>query len=181
MAQDTADFAQGADCPVGPDTLPVGAACTIYVSFTPHSGGFKSASLAIGDSTPSSPQTVALGGRGLSQTAGERLSEFVVSSARRPSGRRAANRPCRSPTRAAGRWRVASIGVTGVDAGDFAQTNACPASLAAGANCAIASPSRRTPRKPRAASLTISDSATGSPHSVALSGTGLSGGDLPER
>ena len=31
---DAADFAQGADCPVSPDTLPVGSACTIYVSFT---------------------------------------------------------------------------------------------------------------------------------------------------
>ena len=50
------DFAQGVDCPVSPDTLAAGASCTIYVSFTPHSGGLKNASLVIGDNAPSSPR-----------------------------------------------------------------------------------------------------------------------------
>ena len=45
----------GRRLPVSPDTLPVGSACTIYVSFHPHSGGPKAASLVIGDSAPSEP------------------------------------------------------------------------------------------------------------------------------
>lgn len=32
---------------------------------------------------------------------------------------------------------IASIAVTGADSGDFAETNACGASVAAGANCTI--------------------------------------------
>jgi hypothetical protein len=32
---------------------------------------------------------------------------------------------------------ITSIGITGVDAGDFGQSNACPSSLAAGDNCVI--------------------------------------------
>ena len=45
---DAADFAQGVDCPIGPDSLAPGASCTIYVSFTPHSAGLKSATITIG-------------------------------------------------------------------------------------------------------------------------------------
>src|SRR6185436_4973699 len=62
---DAADFAQGADCPVSPDSLPVGSSCTVYVSFDPDSGGLKSANLVIGDNAADGgTQTVALTGRG---------------------------------------------------------------------------------------------------------------------
>ena len=40
---DSDDFAQGADCPVPPRRLPVGASCTVYVTFTPQSPGTKTA------------------------------------------------------------------------------------------------------------------------------------------
>src|SRR6476469_4855027 len=59
---DAADFGQGAICPVAPDTLAAGSSCTIYVSFRPDSVGPKSATFAIGDNAPSSPQTVDLSG-----------------------------------------------------------------------------------------------------------------------
>ena len=36
---DAADFSQGVDCPVSPDSLPAGGHCTIYVAFTPSSDG----------------------------------------------------------------------------------------------------------------------------------------------
>ena len=61
---DAGDFGLGAICPVNPDQLQPGASCTIYVSFTPDSPGPKSATLAIGDDAPSSPQTVELSGFG---------------------------------------------------------------------------------------------------------------------
>src|SRR5690242_13833154 len=62
---DAANFAQGADCPVSPDSLPSGASCEIYVSFTPSTVGSKSAELVIGDNDPSGQQTVALSGNGI--------------------------------------------------------------------------------------------------------------------
>jgi len=63
---DAADFAQAADCPVSPDSVPVGGSCTVYLAFTPSRAGTESASFSIGDNAPSSPQTVALTGTGTS-------------------------------------------------------------------------------------------------------------------
>src|SRR6476469_1726533 len=59
---DAADFGGGGNCPVSPDSLPAGASCSYYVSFAPDSAGAKSATLAVGDDAPDSPQTVALNG-----------------------------------------------------------------------------------------------------------------------
>ena len=57
-------------------------------------------------------------------------------------------------------------------AGDFAQTNNCGASLAAGANCTITVTFRPTAMGTRNGAITITDSAPGSPHTVPLSGVG---------
>ncbi len=70
VGPDAADFGLGAMCPVSPDTLPAGASCTIYVSFSPDTPGPKSATLAIGDDAASGPQTVALSGAGSSAYGG---------------------------------------------------------------------------------------------------------------
>jgi hypothetical protein len=56
--------------------------------------------------------------------------------------------------------------------GDFAQTNACGTSVAAGATCTIAVTFTPTATGARSAMVTITDNAAGSPHTVALSGTG---------
>ena len=56
--------------------------------------------------------------------------------------------------------------------GDFAQTNACGTSVAAGASCTITVTFTPTTAGTRSAMVTITDNATGSPHTVALSGTG---------
>jgi len=56
--------------------------------------------------------------------------------------------------------------------GDFAQTNACGTSLAARANCTITVTFAPTTAGARSAMVTITDNAAGSPHTVALSGTG---------
>lgn len=56
--------------------------------------------------------------------------------------------------------------------GDFVQTNACGASVAADANCTLSVAFTPTASGARSATLTITDNATDSPHTVALSGTG---------
>ena len=59
--------------------------------------------------------------------------------------------------------------------GDFAETNACGASLAAGANCAISVTFTPSTGGTRSGTLTITDNAAGSPHTVTLTGTGAPG------
>jgi hypothetical protein len=65
---------------------------------------------------------------------------------------------------------ITSIGT----AGDFAQTNSCGTSLASGASCQISILFTPTATGTRSGSLTVSDNATGSPHTTTLTGNGAS-------
>jgi hypothetical protein len=69
---------------------------------------------------------------------------------------------------------VSSIAVSGTNASDFAQTNNCGSSVAAGANCTISVTFKPAATGTRTAAVTVTDSAAGSPQTVALSGTGTS-------
>jgi hypothetical protein len=71
-----------------------------------------------------------------------------------------------------GALNVASIAVTGTNAGDFSQTNTCGSSLSAGTSCTIGVTFKPTATGTRTAAITLTDNATGSPQSVGLSGTG---------
>ena len=67
----------------------------------------------------------------------------------------------------------AALTVSGIVAtGDFAQTNTCGGSVAAGANCTINVTFTPTQPGVRAGVLTITDNASTSPQVIALSGTG---------
>jgi len=70
---------------------------------------------------------------------------------------------------------LSSIAVTGLNSGDFAQTNTCAGSVAAGASCTINVTFKPAATGTRTASVTISDNATGSPQAVNLTGTATSG------
>ncbi len=70
---------------------------------------------------------------------------------------------------------ISSIALTGTNAVDFAQTNTCPSgssTLAAGSSCTINVTFTPGANGTRSASLTLTDNASDSPQSVALSGTG---------
>jgi hypothetical protein len=68
---------------------------------------------------------------------------------------------------------ISSITITGADPGDFAQTNNCGTSLAAGASCTITVTFTPTGEGSRTAAVTITDTAANSPQTVLLSGTGI--------
>jgi hypothetical protein len=67
----------------------------------------------------------------------------------------------------------AALAITTIAAsGDFAATNDCGASLAAGANCTISVTFNPTSGGARTGTLTITDNASGGPQTVTLSGVG---------
>jgi hypothetical protein len=70
-------------------------------------------------------------------------------------------------------FSVNSITLTGTAASWFAQTNDCPASLAAGASCTISVTFTPLAAASKSAKLSIATSATATPLSVSLSGTGV--------
>jgi hypothetical protein len=70
---------------------------------------------------------------------------------------------------------IGSIAISGTNAGDFARTTTCGASLAAGANCTISVTFKPTHKGARSATLTIIDNSNAvanSAQNVSLSGTG---------
>ncbi|UWZ84576.1 choice-of-anchor D domain-containing protein [Occallatibacter riparius] len=71
-----------------------------------------------------------------------------------------------------GTLNIASIGLTGPDPGDFAQTNNCPAALTSGLSCTINATFTPTAAGTRGATITVTDNAANNPQGVPLSGTG---------
>jgi len=69
-------------------------------------------------------------------------------------------------------FSVTGISLTGTGASWFAQTNNCPANLAAGASCTINVTFTPRAAANKSAKLTIATSATSTPLSVSLTGTG---------
>ncbi len=69
---------------------------------------------------------------------------------------------------------ISSIALAGTNAGDFVQTNNCGTSLSPGTSCSISVEFTPQATGSRTGSLIVTDSAPGSPRTVALSGTGLS-------
>ncbi len=68
---------------------------------------------------------------------------------------------------------ISNITINGTNSGDFAQTSNCNSSLGAGSSCTISVTFTPSASGPRTASLTLTDNASGSPHSVGLIGTGV--------
>lgn len=71
---------------------------------------------------------------------------------------------------------ITSIQFTGTNISDFHQTNSCPSSLSPLSSCKISVTFTPATGGNENAFLSVTDNAPGSPQSVALSGTGLSGG-----
>jgi len=70
-------------------------------------------------------------------------------------------------------FAVSSISPTGSNATYYSQTNNCPANLAAGASCTIEVSFNPTVAGSKSAKLSIATSASSTPLSVSLSGTGI--------
>src|SRR5208282_1777704 len=68
---------------------------------------------------------------------------------------------------------ITSIALAGTNPHQFAQNNTCGASLSAGASCTVSVTYTPTAAFSASASLTVTDSAPGSPHRVSLTGTGV--------
>jgi hypothetical protein len=70
---------------------------------------------------------------------------------------------------------ITGMTVTGPNASSFIFGNTCGTTLAAGANCSIHGHFTPTVAGALTATITLNDTATGSPQTIALSGTGSGG------
>ena len=74
--------------------------------------------------------------------------------------------------------KITSVTITGANAADFAQTNNCGTSLAAGLSCSINVTFTPSATGARSATLTVNDDGGGLSQSVALAAPGCSGLEL---
>ena len=165
------DFAQTNNCGT---SVAAGANCTISVTFKPSAGGSRSAALAVTDDAAGSPQSVSLAGTGVST--GVTVSPSSVAFGNQSVGATSSARPVTLTNAGSSALSITSIAVLGVNASDFAQSNNCGSSVAAGANCTINVTFKPSVAGSRSAAVAITDNATGSPQSASLSGTGVSTG-----
>ena len=170
----TGPFSETNTCPA---SLAPGLNCTINVVFTPQAAGNSYGSLTITDSDPASPQVVSLTGSGATLTNAPAALAFgnqALQSTSAPKTFTVTN-PGTSPV------TIIGISISGPqDFGEFAETNNCGTSLAAGASCTVSV--TFAPLHLGAATLPtvkVSYAAVDSPMVVTLSGTGIAANDNP--
>ncbi len=158
------DFGESDNCQ---PSLPAQQSCTINLTFTPGGLGARSASLVLTDNAPNSPQSVALSGVGvapvtLSASALNFGTVMVKSSSTAP------------PVTLFNNQNVAlnNIVITIVGSAAYTQVNTCGTSIPALSQCTITVTFAPTASGAQAATVNIADSATNSPQTISLSGTG---------
>ncbi|MGO8790036.1 MAG: beta strand repeat-containing protein [Terriglobia bacterium] len=160
------DFTQSNTCV---NSIAAGTPCTISVTFTPATSGARMAILSIADNATGSPQMVNLSGTGTA--AAVSLSPTSLGFFSQPVGTTSAAQIVTLTNSGNGALNLTSVVLTGTNASDFAQTNTCGNSVAAGAFCTISVTFSPSASGDRAAVLSIADNASGSPQAVSLSGT----------
>jgi centrosomal CEP192-like protein len=163
------DFAQTNNCGA---SLAANSSCTINVTFTPAATGARTGTLTVTDNASNSPQTVSLSGTGMMLAVS--VSPSSLSFGNQQVNTTSAPQAVTLSNSTSGSVTINSIAIAGTNSGDFAETNNCSGSLAAGASCTINVTFTPTAAGSRTATLTVTDNASNSPQTVSLSGTGVS-------
>jgi FG-GAP-like repeat/Abnormal spindle-like microcephaly-assoc'd, ASPM-SPD-2-Hydin/FG-GAP repeat len=168
---DADDFRAGSDTCTGA-TLAGGQSCSVQVRFAPLSPGFKTAGLRFTDSAPDGAQTVALSGAAFASPA-LALSPTSLKLGHVPVGTTSAAKTVTLTNIGSLQMTIWSILVEGANASDFTGlTQNCTGALGPGQSCTASVAFQPTATGTRTATLTIQDSAPGSPHHLRLQGTG---------
>src|SRR5205807_4640362 len=134
--------------------------------------GSRTGTVKFTDNASGSPQSVGLTGTGSNAPPAISLSATSLSFGSQATGNASAAQTV-TLSNTGGPLSISSMAVTGTNAGDFSETNTCGSSVAGGANCTISITFTPAAAGSRVGAVTITDNATGSPQSVALTGTGV--------
>jgi hypothetical protein len=164
------DFRASPTCG-SPASISPGGTCTVSVTFTPSVDGLRSAALVIASNASSSPNTVPLTGTGflpapsICFSSGTVVLGAVV-------GQTSAVESVTVTNCGTAPLVISSVTVTGVNASDFILlTNPC-STVRTGATCVVSLEFAPSGSGTRSASLSFVDNSSGSPHLVALVGSG---------
>jgi len=157
------DYSQTNTCGT---SLASGAKCSVSVTFSPSVLSTRTGTLTVTDSGSNSPQTVSLTGTGITQAA---LSPATESFGNQAVGTAGAPKTVTVDNDLPTALSISAIAVSG----DYSQTNTCGISVAAGATCSINITFSPTTTGSRSGTLTVTDSASNSPQTVSLTGSGI--------
>ncbi|MGH9736524.1 MAG: choice-of-anchor D domain-containing protein [Candidatus Acidiferrales bacterium] len=162
-------------CPTGSGSLTISASCGVGVQFAPKTAGAKSATLSFSDDAAGSPQTVSLAGTAQAPAAIQVTPGSLTFTSQSVGTKSTAQQVTIANT---GGTTLAVNGITlsGTNPADFNETNNCPPSLAADANCVASIVFEPTSPGARSASFTVADNGAGSPQQIPLTGTATQAG-----
>jgi hypothetical protein len=172
-------FAETHNCPIAPAALPPGGVCQIQVLFQPQIVGDLAAALTISDDASGSPQSVKLYGRAGAPVPQVALSPTnLVFGSRRVGGASTLQVIVLKNTGSATLHIDSAIRIDGASGSEFHLRTVhqpCPEAtgeLAPNATCSIGVLFSPVSVGTKNAQVVIDDDAAGSPHTVALSGSG---------
>jgi len=163
------DFLQTNNC----GAVAASGACAINVSFAPAATGTFTGTVNVSLSSGAvSPIPTTLTGTGTNSAPTITLAPSSLNFSNQGLQTISAVQNVTLTNTAATAVSITSVAIGGTNAGDFLQSNTCGSSVAGGAICIISVQFQPTALGARSGSLSITDNATGSPQTVALSGTG---------
>lgn len=161
----TTDFAETDNCTAAP--VAAAGSCTVNVTYSPSVGGVRNGTVTMSDNAQGNPHVVNVSGTGLAAVA--QLSASSLNFTALTVGTTSSAQTITVTNSGNGALSVASAQVTG----DFAQTNNCTTVAASGGTCAIQVTFTPSSSGTRTGTLTLNDSAVGSPQLVSLAGSGI--------
>jgi hypothetical protein len=151
--------------------MAAGANCTIHGHFGPLASGALTAAISIADNATGSPQSIALSGTGIAAPIVS-LTATKLSFGTVKVGETSGSQSVTLTNTGDATLTISGISLTGPNVSSFVFANSCGTTLAPGANCTIHGHFAPISTGALAASVIISDNASGSPQSITLSGTG---------
>lgn len=149
--------------------LKAGKSCTIDVTFKADAEGTLTATLNLTDNTVGSPQHVSLTGNVIDPVAKFSPTKLAFGTVTiHSSGSLSVQLTNSGQTP----LDISNLSIGGTDAGDFSQTNSCPAILAAAASCTISVTFDPAAKGARTGTLIVTDNVAAGQSTVALTGTG---------
>jgi hypothetical protein len=130
--------------------------------------GTLTGSVSVTDNAPISTQTLPLTGTGTYV----QLTPASLNFGNQPVGTKSLTKKITLSNKGSVAVSITGITITGANAIDFAETNNCGTSVAAGASCFVGVTFTPTATGARSAAVSVSDNGGGSPQKVSLVGTG---------
>lgn len=168
-------------CSFAASSLSAGSSCFLGVQFVPTSAGSKNARVSVADDATGSPQAVGLTGVGIVPAPAVALSPGSIPFNNQLVGTTSATTNIQLSNSGTATLNITSIALTGTDPTQFALVaptsgTACSfgtSSLSVGSSCFFGAQFKAISTGTKGANVSISDNASGSPQTIALSGTGV--------